>query len=240
LKSTKIDTVFEFLCLKRTESGVIVDAYEDWLKKCEMGERPRICIARHLGALGVRLEALIGATCPVFGKDRQWFSDHTIVLGGYAKDFFFEIGVHDAKAFVTETTKRLSYKLGVWRGKNGLPPLKGTGKVASISGWKAQIREAQEFELHDGQILGDDWAKSMNILKSEPSKTPPPSKKRLRKQLPLPTKKLDKTEQDSKSASSKEPTLSQVSPPENRLPYYSRQGSGKEKKPLQEPLTVST
>jgi hypothetical protein len=68
------------------------------------------------------------------------------------------------------------------------------------------------LELHAGQILGDDWAKSMNILKSDASKTPP-SKKRPRNQLSPPPKKLDKIELESKSGAAKEPTSSTMSPP---------------------------
>jgi hypothetical protein len=199
LKSAKIDTVFKFLCLKRTETGIIVDVYAAWRKECKLVERPRISIAKHLVALGARLEALIGSACPLSSKERQWLGDHTIVLGGSAKDFLFDIGIVDAKLFVKMMTKKLSNKLEKWRLRKGLPPLKGTGKVAMVSAWKTQIREAQELELHDGNVLGDDWMKTLPMEQPELPKSIPATKKG--QNQPLILKKHDKDGEPAMSGS---------------------------------------
>lgn len=164
LKSIGISTAFDFMCHKKTESGLLVDVYEEWRKACKLAKKPRVVVAKHLVALGLKLEVLIGSICPPATKERRWIAGHTAVLSAAAKDFLFDIGIVDGPLFVDTMTKKLSDRFELWRETKGLPPLKGTGKVAMISSWKTQIREAQELEGEDGQILDASWKQSLKIL----------------------------------------------------------------------------
>ena len=212
LKSAHIKTVFEFLSLKRTETGVILDVYAEWRKKCELAECSRPTIAKHLVAIGARLEALIGSSCPLPGSERQWLSGHMIVLGGSAKDFLVYMGVLDSHLFLTTTTKELSNKLAKWRNKKGLEPLKGTGKVAMVSAWKTQIREALDLELNTGQVLSNDWMKSLNIQEFDLSKKPLPLRQRPSKKLPsLSHTGMESVGIPAQSVGTKEPAMSRAS-----------------------------
>ena len=208
LKSTKIETVFEFLSLKRTETGVILDVYAEWRKKCALAECPRSTIAKHLVAIGARFEALIGSSCPLPSPERRWLGGHMIVLGGSAKDFLVYMGVLDSHLFLTTTTKELSNKLAKWRIKKGLEPLKGTGKVAMVSAWKTQIREALDLELNTGQVLSDDWMKPLNMHESEPL---PLKKRPSKKLLSLPQTNVESVDKPAQSVGKKASTSSRSS-----------------------------
>jgi len=52
------------------------------------------------------------------------------------------ISISDAETFLAAKTKHLAEKLVEYREKNNLVPLRGSGSVASISGWKALVRTA--------------------------------------------------------------------------------------------------
>lgn len=59
------------------------------------------------------------------------------------------------KAFMTSRTTDLSSAFVDWRAKNNMSVLKGLGAIASVSGWKAQIRKiARERGLDDLAVAG--------------------------------------------------------------------------------------
>ncbi len=153
LKSAGIVSAREFLSLKKTESGLVVDIYVSWRKKCGMEEIPCVTIAKHLLAIGTRLEVAIESSA-ISKEVREWVGGHTIVLSGQGKDFLFDhCKLYNADEFIERRTKELADRLRDWRDSKGLPPLKGTGKVAMISAWKTLVKEAKELESHDGRVL---------------------------------------------------------------------------------------
>ena len=154
MSSTDLAKAHDFLSLKRTETGLVVDMYRLWREKCGLAEVGTLSIAKHLLGIGARLEIAIGSPTPIDAEMRQWMGGHMIVLTGSAKDFLFSASkIVDADFFIEKRTKELADMLVVWRNEKGFPPLKGTGKVAMISGWKALVKEAKEIENHDGYVL---------------------------------------------------------------------------------------
>lgn len=94
-----------------------------------------------------------------------------IVLSGSAKDFLFtHTKTLDAEAFVERRTKELADILVEWRNEKNLPVLKGTGKVAMISGWKTLVKEARDVEASPGHRLT-----SFDLLKEVEGDSIPPS-----------------------------------------------------------------
>jgi hypothetical protein len=57
--------------------------------------------------------------------------------------------------FLDSKTKALSIDLASWREEKGLNTLKGSGKVAMISAWKAMLREEDDAVKGTGKILTD-------------------------------------------------------------------------------------
>lgn len=55
--------------------------------------------------------------------------------------------------FLGSKTKALSIELATWREEKGQPSLKGSGKVAMISAWKAMLREENDAARGAGKIL---------------------------------------------------------------------------------------
>jgi len=163
LRSVKIVSAFDFLTHKRTETGILVDMYISWRKECSLSEITRLTIARHLVGLGARIELAIGSSCPPNIAERTWVGTQSVVLGGASKEFLFDIKVFDSDVFLNTKTKDLSEQLADWRVAQGLAPLKGTGKVAMISAWKTQVREAKEAEEEDGKVLGEQWYSNLNF-----------------------------------------------------------------------------
>jgi hypothetical protein len=67
--------------------------------------------------------------------------------------------------FLGFKTKQLADVLEVWRQENGMEKLRGSGKVAMISAWKAYIKEALEVESNAGTIL--DLSKYVAMVQNE-------------------------------------------------------------------------
>jgi hypothetical protein len=152
--SAGIKTLFEFLSIKKTETGSICDIEQMWRDQCNLKKMPAVALAKHLLGIGSRLEAAI-STVPAVGKtDQKWMNDPIIVLTGAAHEFLVDrMGIKSGTNFLNMRTKDLSVQLVFWRNSKGLPPLKGSGKVAMISGWKASVKESIEVEQLPGKVL---------------------------------------------------------------------------------------
>jgi hypothetical protein len=159
--SANIQTAVDFLNLRRTETGVIVDMYKLWRRKCGYGDGSSGTIAKQLISVGMRLEVAIGSTSAPKKELRRWFGGHLSILTGQAKEFFFDYSKIYDSSFITLKTNDLAEKLKLWRDSKGLPPLKGTGKVAMISSWKTLVKEAMDLEKERGRVL-----KNADLLKT--------------------------------------------------------------------------
>jgi hypothetical protein len=166
--SVPIKTVFDFLCIKKTETGVVVDMLQLWRSKCNLSDVGRLALAKHLLGIGARIEGALGATPHCDANTRKWMSGSLVVLTGAAKDFLIdEVKLYSASDFIERKTKTLSEILLNWRISKSLPPLKGTGNVAMISGWKAIVKESMDIETGLGSVVtGVDFAKEAEVDES--------------------------------------------------------------------------
>ena len=145
-----------------------------------MANATPLSLAKYFLGLGLRCEAAISSAVPLDKKTRRWLLDPICVLTGAAKEFAFDsLGILSGEVFVERRTKDLAAQLAAWRTQKGLPPLKGSGKVAMISGWKANVKEAIDLEQEDGKILTDvdlqalvETADDTPIVKEEKKKAP--------------------------------------------------------------------
>jgi hypothetical protein len=130
------------------------------------GRSAVLALAKHLLGIGARMEIGIGGLPHADSYTRLWMGGPLVVLTGAAKDFTITHSkLHDAIDFVTRRTKEMADDLASWRESKGLPLLKGTGKVAMISAWKAMIKEALDVESEDGKlIVGFDFAKAAEAI----------------------------------------------------------------------------
>ena len=100
------------------------------------------------------------------GASREFLIDHQQIFSG--------------REFIDTRTKELATALSEWRTTKGLPPLKGSGKVAMVSGWKANVKEAIDLAAGDGKVLRNinfqalvDEADEATTSKEEPKALPP-------------------------------------------------------------------
>jgi hypothetical protein len=154
LGSIPVRKLYDFLALKKTETGAVCDMYAEWRDMCGFPKVPGLAAAKYLLGVNARIETALSVVPAVDAKERCWMIDPINVLTGAARDFLVvEEGIFTAAGFVETRTKDLAAALVVWREKNGLVPLKGSGKVAMISGWKAAAKEAMEIEAAVGKVL---------------------------------------------------------------------------------------
>jgi hypothetical protein len=187
--SANIKNAYDFLSLKKTETGSIVEMYRLWRRKCELSDVGPLPLAKQLLGVGARIEAGIGSMPHADKATMEWMGGPMVVLTGAAKDFIItDSKMYSAIDFVERRTKELANMLEEWRIKKSLPPLKGTGKVAMISGWKALIKEAMDVASDEGRIIsGVDFAKDVESL--SPSR---PEAKKQKTEKQADTKKIPK------------------------------------------------
>lgn len=156
LASVPIISLYGFLSLRKTETGAICDMYRLWRKHCSLPDLAPLVLGRHLISTASRIESALTSSPPVDDYTRKWTSDPMVALTGAARDFLvFDQGLFTAYEFVEKKTKDLAAKLEEWRVRKNMPVLKGSGKVAMISQWKASAKEAMEVEKFAGTILSD-------------------------------------------------------------------------------------
>lgn len=156
LLTAKIKSAYGFLSLRRTETGAICDMLRVWREKCGLVPLNHLALAKHLLGITARIELALSSPVPADRKTRFWMNDAIVVMTGAARDFLVDyLGLLTAKQFVATRTKDLSARLVEWREKKGLVPLKGSGKVAMVSGWKACAREEIEAQNDPGKYFPD-------------------------------------------------------------------------------------
>jgi hypothetical protein len=154
LETVRITTMLGFFSLKKTEASPLIQYYRDWRTHCDLPPMKGYCLARHLLGMSNRVEKAVRSMPPADYETRNWMKEVLVVLTGSSKDFIVdECHVVDAEYFLNERTKEWSDRLVKWRKQNNLPPLKGSGKVAMVSGWKTMLKEALDVERGTGRVL---------------------------------------------------------------------------------------
>lgn len=152
--SISIHFLWELLAMKKTEKGVLCQAFINWRNRCNLEELSTTAIAKHLCGISLRIENALKSIPPLHSNNRIWTSDPICVLTSYAKEFLADSQkIYTVSDFLERRTKQLSDNLVSWRETHGMVPLKGSGKVATISSWKAQARESVAAEEGIGAIL---------------------------------------------------------------------------------------
>jgi len=183
LSSVKIKTLLSYMSLKKTETGAICEFFLTWRKKCGLAPVTPLGVAKYLLGVNARIENALAVVPPVEEEKRHWMMDPIIVMTGAAREFLIEDQkILTAFDFVHTRTKDLSLALAAWRERKGFVPLKGSGKVAMISGWKATSKESLELESATGRVLTSDEDLEGLQLSDTPGAplefSPPPAKKR--------------------------------------------------------------
>lgn len=154
LASIPILSLYDFLCLKKTETGAVIAYCLEWRRRCGMADGTPLALAKHFLGMGLRVETAITSVPPPDAATRKWMGDPLVVLTGAAKEFLIDDKkILEGKVFIETRTKDLANSLMEWRARKGLPPLKGSGKVAMVSGWKANVKEAIDLEEGQGKTL---------------------------------------------------------------------------------------
>lgn len=100
------------------------------------------------------MENALAALPPIELSSREWMCDPINGMAGAAREFLiYHQGIRSLGEFLSLKTKNLSIALEAWREKEGMERLKGSGKVAMISSWKAQSREMVELEKFTGKVV---------------------------------------------------------------------------------------
>ena len=193
IKSANVKTAFEFLSLKKTETGLIVEMMNAWRSICGLSRKQSLPLSKHLLGINTRIEMAISGKVGLDQDRIIWTTGEMIVMTGAANDFICdECKIYSASEFIEMRTKYLADKLSNWREEKGLPVLKGSGKVAMISAWKAQLRDEIDITESKGKIVSEEDLKK-EVEATLPS-TPQDTKKR----------KVEASEESSKKKPAKE------------------------------------
>ena len=166
--SVEIKSLFQFLSLRKTESGAICDLMAAWRSHCDLVNANRLGVARYLVGIQFRLETAITSIPPFDAMANPWIRDAVVTLTGAAKEFVVDhMNIMTCSDFIAARTKELSLALVDWRLQKQMPPLKGSGKVAMISSWKAIAKESMEVEAQDGRVVAKEILDSTGGLSSQ-------------------------------------------------------------------------
>lgn len=154
LRSIKVETLWNFLAMRKTETGAIAELMGVWRRECLLSPIPDLGIAKHFLGVASRVETALSAVPPVAEEDQTWMNDPINIMTGAARDFLIHYQkISSATEFISMRTKDVSIYLEAWREIKGMPPLKGSGKVAMISAWKTSVKEALEAEAGGGEVI---------------------------------------------------------------------------------------
>ena len=157
LSTISVSSVYEFLRVRVTEASPLVFALTLWRKQCGLEPVKRMGLARHLAGIMNRVETALVSVPPADSYTRKWMGSCLASLTGAAKDFLIdECKLENHQAFVDTTSKVFADKLVMWREEKSMPTLKGSGKVAMISSWKASIRETIIADQGEGTVISED------------------------------------------------------------------------------------
>jgi hypothetical protein len=141
-------------------------------------------------------------------------ADSIEALSASAKAFLESVNITTGEAFIDATTTDLAKQLVAWRKSQGMPALKGTGSIATISGWKTQCRTFMESGSNNEQVPSSTAKKPASIPKSNAAVARSP-KKRKRVQEPASESDDSDVEGDPRGAT-------EIGGPFERLPEYAQ------------------
>ena len=157
LETVRIRSLYSYFSLKKTESSSLIPEYRAWRSHCGLLSLRGFPLARHLAGINTRIEIALSSMPPVDAETQKWMGTVLVILTGCAKDFIVsECKINDAEIFVNGRTKEWSDRLVAWRAIHKMPLLKGSGKVAMISGWKTSLKESLDAEKGDGRVLTEE------------------------------------------------------------------------------------
>ena len=129
LDSIDVNTLYQFLALKKTETGALCELYALWRHTCKLSRVTAPAVVRYFLGIHARVEGAVTAVPPCDEKQRKWMNNTIVVMTGAALEFLVEDrGIFTARDFVDARTKDLSLQLAAWRDQKKLEPLKGSGK----------------------------------------------------------------------------------------------------------------
>lgn len=156
LATLKISSLTQFLSLRKTETGVVTAAFRNWRTLCNLPVLQDVILSKHLIGVTSRVEVAITSLPWADFETRRWMGTELVVLTGAAREFLIdECKIHDPEDFVAQKTKGYADTLEKWRETKNMPPLKGTGKVAMISGWKTNVKDELLITREDGTFFHD-------------------------------------------------------------------------------------
>ncbi|CAB9516665.1 expressed unknown protein [Seminavis robusta] len=212
--SVPLRSLFDFMSIKKTETGAIIALCGAWRKACGLTEGAPLALAKHFLGLGLRVETAISSVPPTDPATRKWMKDIVVVLTGAAREFVVDSRkISSGAEFIETRTKDLATALVEWRTTKGLPPLKGSGKVAMISGWKANVKEALDLEEGKGKILKDI---DLQALVEAAENTPIVQDEEGEKQAKASAKQEAAKQASAKHASAKQTPSKQTAPKESK------------------------
>ncbi len=156
LATLKIFSLSQFLSLRKTESGMATLTFRKWRSLCNLPVVHDVLLSKHLLGITTRLEVAVTSVPWADFYTRTWMGCELVVLTGAAREFIIdECKITDPEDFVTQKTKGLADLLEKWREIKKMPQLKGTGKVAMISGWKTSVKEELSIARAEGTTFND-------------------------------------------------------------------------------------
>ncbi len=157
LQSIKVKVLFDFLCLKKTESGLVVEMFRAWREKCGLKDLNLLPLAKHLIGINSCIEASLKRKFDAEEDFAKWVTGPMVVLSGAAKEFLVDFSkVFSGVQFIETKTKTLADQFCEWRSKTGLSALRGSGNVAMISAWKTQIKDELEICNSEGKVIPEE------------------------------------------------------------------------------------
>lgn len=208
LSSISVSTVHEFLSIRFTEASSPMQGLVAWRKLCGLESVKPENLARHMGGLATRLRTALSSVPPADAYKRKWMGTALACLTAASKEFLIDqCKLQSPEEFLDGRTSDFSDKLVAWRESKKKSVLKGSGRVAMISSFKAQVRDsvaAQETRYGTGRVCTEDeiievWKTLSSANTAEEGTVSlvtneKPAKKRKEKSIPSMVKKRKQKE----------------------------------------------
>mmetsp|Transcript_12617 Transcript_12617/g.27291 ORF Transcript_12617/g.27291 Transcript_12617/m.27291 type:complete len:2302 (-) Transcript_12617:1765-8670(-) len=147
LQCAGITTAYDFLSAKKTENSRLVGMFLIWREKHMLKVAKPAVVARFMLSVSARVHTALSVVPPVNSFTRDWTGCNLQALTGAAREFvIFECRFSKDSDFLNNPTKDLAKRLAKFREAKGMPVLKGTGNVATISGWKSLVKDTGDVE----------------------------------------------------------------------------------------------
>ena len=147
LASISVSTAYDFFSVRFTEASPGIQALIVWRNLCGLESLKAAMLARHMAGIAMRLEKALSSMPPADAYTRTWMGTALACLTASAKEFLInECKLQTAEDFLDTKTTYFSEKLVTWRASKQKSVLKGSGRVAMISSFKAHVRDSLAAE----------------------------------------------------------------------------------------------